>query len=290
MALGAVLLAGCGSHPPPPAHVMEVFEATTPCDPHAVPLPQIPAGTDCEMAIWHVELRSDGAFTLDTAYGMSQPNTTGVRDGGVNVEMRGTWATLPEPGPSGLAIVELTDPATSPVRLARISDNLLHLLDGQGRLMIGNAAWSYTLNRTGPMSPPSPAEARPISPSIGQDISGTFQGRTPCQRAIAKFLGRPDEIDCRRIKLSVQLRAIPDSPTSGEYLTNAVYVASGASGQQSGTWRQPQGAPGIIELELASGIPLRLILIDYNHLFILDDNNRALVGDAHHSYTLSRNG
>lgn len=288
MALSAALLTACGSQPPPPAQAVEVFEATTPCDPSAPPLPQIPAGTTCEMAIWHVGLRPDGTFMLSMAYGMSQPNTMNVRDGGVNVEMSGAWETLSEPGPSGLAIIELTDPTTSPVRFAKISDHLLHLLDGQGRLKIGNAAWSYTLNRAGITSPQAPAAVNPISPS-GQDISGTFQGRTPCQQAIATFLGRPEQDDCRRIKLRVELRATPGSTSNGDYLTNAVYVASGARGQQAGTWRQRQDAPGIIELEPASGgFPLRLILVDYNHLLILDNNNRALVGDAHHSYTLSR--
>jgi len=33
------------------------------------------------------------------------------------------------------------------ISFLKLNDNLLHLLDSDQRLMIGTAAWSYTLNR-----------------------------------------------------------------------------------------------------------------------------------------------
>jgi hypothetical protein len=33
------------------------------------------------------------------------------------------------------------------INFVKLDDNLVHLLDPEGKLMIGNAAWSYTLNR-----------------------------------------------------------------------------------------------------------------------------------------------
>jgi len=37
--------------------------------------------------------------------------------------------------------------ASHPLSLGKVDENLLHILDVDGRLMPGNSSWSYTLNR-----------------------------------------------------------------------------------------------------------------------------------------------
>jgi hypothetical protein len=49
------------------------------------------------------------------------------------------------------AEVLLLDPdkPTTSIALLKLEDRLLHVLDDERALMIGNGAWSYTLNRSG---------------------------------------------------------------------------------------------------------------------------------------------
>ena len=63
--------------------------------------------------------------------------------------MEGKWTIIKGMASASNAIVyQLKDNKTSKtISFLKLNDNLLHLLDSDQRLMIGNAAWSYTLNR-----------------------------------------------------------------------------------------------------------------------------------------------
>src|SRR5688572_10345199 len=66
---------------PTGSSILGVFEGSTPCDSIPRPLPQIPANTGCEQMTWKLTLyhatntRTPTTFKLESAYGLSQPNT-----------------------------------------------------------------------------------------------------------------------------------------------------------------------------------------------------------------------
>jgi hypothetical protein len=112
----------------------------------------IPAGVACELIQWNLVLRHDPrthrptTFTLYFTYGMSKPATVELMGGGTKGQMEGKWMILKEAG--NRTVYRLTpESSKSSLSFVKLDDNLLHLLDTQGKLMIGNAAWSYTLNR-----------------------------------------------------------------------------------------------------------------------------------------------
>ena len=133
----------------------EIFVAATPCD--AIPrhLLAIPGNLDCEMIKWRLTLRRDPRnlgrddFKLHYTYGMTKPSTQGFMNDGFSKEISGKWVISKNTGKlPGKQIFTLqpTD-SQAAVALLQMSDRVLHLLDTQGNLMIGNAGFSYTFNR-----------------------------------------------------------------------------------------------------------------------------------------------
>jgi hypothetical protein len=135
--------------------VLGVFVASSPCSEGSRPLPGISLNTDCEFIKWKLTLYQDESakspttYTLHFVYGLPKQGTTGFIEGGKKGEMEGTWTIIKGLGrDSNRIIYQLNDRKTSKtISLLRLNDNLLHLLDSDQLLMIGSAAWSYTLNR-----------------------------------------------------------------------------------------------------------------------------------------------
>lgn len=141
---------------PGASSVLGVFVASTPCSQGSRPLPGIPVNANCEFIKWNLTLyqdenaKSPTTYKLHFAYGLPKQGTTGFIDGGYKGEMEGTWKIVKGMGSDSNAIVyELSDKKTGKtISLLRLNDGVLHLLDSDQHLMIGSAAWSYTLNRT----------------------------------------------------------------------------------------------------------------------------------------------
>src|SRR5215216_118686 len=133
-----------------------VFEGRTPCSSLARPLPQIPADTDCEQMIWKLILYQDPVigsptvYTLDSVYGVPQQGTNGLAGGGTPITMEGRWAVLTGTKLDPEAVVYRLNPDNpqTAVSFLKLNEDILHLLTSDMTLMVGNASWSYTLNRT----------------------------------------------------------------------------------------------------------------------------------------------
>lgn len=125
-----------------------VFVASTPCSQGTKPLPGIAKDAPCELMKWKLMLYSN-SFTLVCDYGMPLQGTKGLVGGGKHVNLSGKWrVNKGMPGNTQATLYRLTDSATGKIiSLIKLSDDLLHLLDDDSHLMIGTAAWSYTLNR-----------------------------------------------------------------------------------------------------------------------------------------------
>jgi hypothetical protein len=163
MAMQACSQASDTGRSPAPA----VFVASTPCSAGTRPLPGIPAGAECELMKWKLEIydesggrrrsgtggirsvESGGRYILDCDYGVPQQGTRGFIRGGRHLHREGKWIAQKGGATNPAAIVYRLDPdkPRASVSFLRLNENLLHLLDSKGQLMIGTGAWSYTLNR-----------------------------------------------------------------------------------------------------------------------------------------------
>lgn len=129
-----------------------VFVASTPCDLYPRTQLAISPQTPCEFITWKLTLHRDPRnqaptkYHLVYTYGMTQPGTQGFRDGGTTVTREGVWQQDNGPGNRVMYRLDPDKPATT-LAFLRLDDRLLHLLDSQGKLMIGHAGWSYAMNR-----------------------------------------------------------------------------------------------------------------------------------------------
>jgi hypothetical protein len=291
---------------PADSSIHGVYEGLTPCSYLTRPLPQIPADTNCEQMIWKFILYQDpptGApttYTLDSAYGVPQQGTNGLEGGGTAIAMEGTWSVVKgTQADPGAVVYQLNSDQLQPaVSFLKLNEDLLHLLTSEKTLMVGNAAWSYTLNRTDSQSS-TPAEepgagpessTRPPIPSMppGSSVLGVFEGRTPCHEIVFEFTKVAPYPGC--LKMKWRLTLYQDQATGAP----STYLYQGTTTLREGAWRIVQGTDGdpdatVYQLSLdSSQQPVSFLKADENHLFLLDRALDFLVGNALFSYTLSK--
>jgi hypothetical protein len=304
----AVIQTPTTTPPPSPAEssLHAVFEGITACSAQTRPLPQIPEDSDCELMIWKIFLYQDSAqgtpttYTLESAYGPSQPNSTGPGGGGSAISIEGQWAIVrgTRTDPEAEVVQLFSEGPEVAVSFAKIGEDLLHVMNRDGTLMVGNAAWSYTLNRTDNRPPfameepvsSGPEATRPPIPTMppGSSVLGVFEGRVPCHEVALEVLNIAPFPGC--LKLKSRLTLYTDQATGAP----SSYMYMGTSTIREGTWtifEGTEGDPGAVVYKLDLGSsqgPVSFLKADENHLFLLDRDLKLLVGNALFSYTLSR--
>lgn len=144
----AISFVGANGHSPETL----VFIASTPCDGMPRTMLSIPAQAECEFIRWNLTLERDPrnqtptSYRLTYTYGMTKPSTKDFLDGGTTAVKEGKWSILKGPGNREMYRLNPDTPEKA-ISFTKLNDSLLHLLDPQEKLMIGNAGWSYTLNR-----------------------------------------------------------------------------------------------------------------------------------------------
>jgi hypothetical protein len=284
-----------------------VFEGITPCSALTRPLPQIPADTDCEQMIWHLVLYQDPqtgtptTYSLKSAYGLPKQGTNDLVGGGTAISIEGTWritrGTKKDPQATVYEL-NVNDPQTR-VSFLKINDNLLHVLNSEKTLLVGNGAWSYTLNRMenqssaqseeSPDSVPDPP-TRPPLPRMpeGASVFSVFDGRTPCHKVVIEFTKITPFPGCLKIKWRLTL--YQDEATG----TPSTYLYMGTSTFREGSWKIVHGMDGdpdalMYQLDLDNASePISFLSVDENHLYLMDRAMNLLVGNELFSYTLSR--
>ncbi len=93
--------------------------------------------------------KTSGTYVLNCDYGMPLQGTRRFINGGTHLHREGKWViTKCTPANSSFVIYKLDpDKPEESISFIRLNENLLHLLDEQKQLMIGNGEWSYTLSR-----------------------------------------------------------------------------------------------------------------------------------------------
>jgi hypothetical protein len=283
-----------------------IFEGTTACSAQTRPLPQIPEDTDCELMIWKIILYQDSrtgsptTYMLTSTYGRSQPNSLGPAGGGTPLSMEGTWsiASGTKADPDAQVYQVRSGDSQVAVSFVKMSDDILHILNSDGTLMLGNAAWSYTLNRTDNRSPlvtdgpvgSGPEATRPPIPTTppGSSVLGAYEGRSPCDQLVFMMLKIAPFPNC--LKLKSRLTLYVDQATGAP----SSYMSMGTSTIREGAWTILEGREGdpdavVYQLQLeGSQRPVSFLKADANHLFLLDRDLNLLVGNELFSYTWSR--
>ena len=284
-----------------------VFKATTLCSDDVKSLLQIPADTKCEMMKWNLTLFRDpktsapGEYKLIYEYGMAKQGTRDFMEGSKTTELKGKWTIGNGTKENAKAEIYTLEAGSSPVSLSflRPDQNILHLLDQDKNLMIGNGAWSYTLNNVNPI--PAPIVKFLLQPGPALRIEadsvtvGVFDGRTPCSKELLELNGISAS-GCQIIKcrLTLYQDSITHTPTTFQIYT--VYVGKGDTRySNTGKWKIFKGTKNdpealVYVLEPDSGKPRSLVLLkaDNNILFFLDENMNHMVGDTYTSFTLNR--
>ena len=285
--------------------ILGIFEASTPCDDVSKALLGIPSGTICELMKWNLTLYQDpktfapSTYKLICVYGLPKQGTRGFMDGANTMELNGKWTIIK--GSNEIGEVYNLNAGNAPIYLSFLKpdQNLLHLLDGNKRLMIGTGAWSYTLNRINPVIPSSVEFVSKTTSQlpIATDSStvGVFVGRTPCSTELRELNGISAS-GCQIIKCRLTLYQDIKTHTPTTFQIETIYVGKGDTRYtNTGKWKVTQGTKTkpeaiVYQLELDSDKPQSLTLLkpDDNILFFLDKNRNLIVGDAYTSYTLNR--
>lgn len=282
-----------------------VFEGITPCSPLTRALPQIPADTNCEQMIWKLRLDQDPqtgmptSYALESAYGLPLQGTNALVGGGTPIVMEGKWVIRfgTKSDPDAVVYQLNPDHPRTSVSFLKISDDVLHVLDSDRALLLGNAAWSYTLNRTDqrmatPVTAAEPpaSPTRPVIPPVpsGSSVLGSFEGRTPCHKLVFEFTRIKPYASCLKVKWVLTLYRDSDTGAPSTYLYWGTHtVREGAWTIVTGTPSDPDAIVYQLKLDEAQ-TPTSFLKADGNHLFLLDRALNILVGNELFSYTLSR--
>jgi hypothetical protein len=268
----------------PPA---DEFAASTPCDSQVRAFLGIAENTPCERITWQLVLApgaANGSFTLRVLYGMTVPNTQGLAGGGTKADFRGDWIAR-----DGANIRLTLHGSQRTLQLRRLDDNLLHVEDVGGALLVGNGGWSYTLNRRNPVPlAAAPRHFEPLPAARDSDV-GVFDGRSPCL-AVAAQVGAKVESDCAKLKWRLMLHRDPATGKAGRYtLEGTLYRDRPRTGRWSIERRSSEPRSEVIRLDPVGGSAfLSFMKADDNILIFVDEIDRPFVGNADFSFTLNR--
>jgi hypothetical protein len=169
--------------------------------------------------------------------------------------------------------------------MLEVNANLLHLLDKNKALLVGNGGYSYALNIDAPITTDQfnfPSQQMPAAHFMA------FQGRTPCQE-LARLMGLDKTAACNKMKWYVILYA--DSITGKP----SYYLKGGRAYRKEtmdrGNWAISRGKDGRLIYTLdpeKKTTAVHLVKADDNILFFTDANGNLLVGNEDFSYTLNR--
>src|SRR5690606_24590888 len=96
---------------------------------------------------WELNFYDNGHFDLALHYGLSKPNTLDFEHGGAKKTIKGTYQVKKGTADSRFTeVYELAvGSASDKFYIARITENIFHILNQNGGLFNGNGGWSYSL-------------------------------------------------------------------------------------------------------------------------------------------------
>lgn len=233
----------------------------------------IPLPDSIDFIRWKLVL-NDKRYTLHCNYGIGKANTDGFINGGKITELNGDVKREKDS--------YLLQNGTKTLKLAELNDDLLHLLDTENSLLVGNGGWSYTLNS---ITPVITDELNIVpQPTVLKDSMG-FEGRSPC--GVPGVI--PAGTECYKLKWYIIMYANMATNEPGTY--KVLGTPYHKEGGRTGHWKIVTGKNGrtIYQLNDEKGnIMLYLLKLDEHVLVFTDASGKLLTGDEDFSYTLNR--
>ena len=169
--------------------------------------------------------------------------------------------------------------------LLEINPNLLHLLDRNKSMLVGNGGYSYTLN----LDTPEKTDSFNLSlKQIPFKFSVAFEGRTPCQE-LAAMMGLNKSPACNKMKWYIIFYVDSVTGKPSYYLKGG--MAYKKETMARGRWEILRGKDGreIYKLDPEKqNFAVYLLKADENILLFTDSQGNLLVGNKDFSYTLNR--
>ena len=276
------------------ASVFGTFAGTSPGGSSIRQLLRIPPDADLEVIQWNLILHQDektrrpSNYELRCDYGLTAPGQPGLARGVKTLERRGVWTRSQGNG----IVFELR----GALWLRQVDDNVLHVLNPDHSLMVGDGGWSYSLNRAEPaekLVDPALSRSEPFMSyqiqalASGPAVAGVFEGRSPCH-GIASQLQITVPAACLKAKWRITLFRNPATLAATSYRIEGTFFRSGAV---EGSWasiQRSQNGASVYRLTRSNGPPLYLLKGDDNVLFFLNRDQQPMVGNVYFSYTLNR--
>ncbi len=275
-----------------PSPNVSVFSGTSPCAEFAKPFLAIPAAENCDRIKWQLSLYHSGKYALRREYGYHVDNRTYLSKDVTNFE--GTWKTA-KGGTNTPVLVQLNPNQPNALSFALIDQNLLHPLDTNQNLAIGDGGASYTLSRDQKSSVLTNGHHAALTEE-NLTTETVFTGRSPCQE-MAQDLNHPVASDCFKLKWLLTLQRDPKTLIPTTYkLRGTLYYNdnNGTEHSREGKWKVIRGTktnPNAVVYQLdafgADG-PISLLKADPNVLFFMRKDGSLLIGNEDFSYTLNR--
>jgi hypothetical protein len=251
----------------------KTYTGSTPADIVIRTFLGIPLSDSVDFIRWKLIFR-DNRYNLECNYGIGKPNTNGFFNGSKKIELSGA---LKEEKNN----YELIN-GNKTLKVAELNTDLLHLLNTDNSLLIGNGGWSYTLNNI------TPSVTDQINMAAKQTVlkdSMAFEGRTPCN--VPGVI--PRGMECYKLKWYIVLYANTEKNEPGTYKVYGTPYRK--AGGKTGNWKIITGKDGRIIYQLdddnGNGF-LYLLKLDEHILVFTDANGKLLVGDHDFSYTMNR--
>ena len=284
--------------------VLGQFVGSSPCGPAIRRLLDVSADAKVDLLEWKLVLfegptGAPANYELQCKYGTATAGAAGLLGAdALTVTRSGRWTTAMGTKSDSKAVVYELQGAFA---LLRVGYGVLHILNPDRSLMVGDGGRSYTLNETDAAEPPgnhaialartSGSDSYQITPlSTGPAVFGVFEGRTP-YRGIVRELNRSDDPGGIKAKWRVTLYQDPDTHTPATYKVEGTLHHQPA---REGKWTIVRGAatdPSATVYRLgptATEPAIFLLKGDDNVLFFLNREREPLVGHAEFSYTLDR--
>jgi hypothetical protein len=268
----------------------ETFVGTTPATPALLRFLGA-AGANAELIEWKLSLQGGGSaarYTVSATIGLTQPNMPGIAREKRHLETAGRWSTAKGTRSDPMAEVIVL----SSLSFVRLGPFIIHALNQDRSLMIGNGGWSFSLNRRDRLEPfvdptlvvQASSVSYTLSPvSTGPSVYGVFEGRTPCQ-GVARAIGMTVDPSCAKVKWRVTLYQDPQTRMPSTFkVEGSLYRGATSEGRWTMAQRQP-GALSVLRLESFT----TFAKADDNVLLFADRDGNPLVGNALLSYTLDR--
>ena len=120
----------------------------------------IATNVPCHCISWRLTLSTNlnapapAKFTLSATYGLQGKTDPNQLEAGPTVEVQGEWEIVrgTKAKPNAVVYRLYADGRKKSVSLVRVGENILHFLNEDKTLRVGNPGWSYTLNRKGASS------------------------------------------------------------------------------------------------------------------------------------------